>query len=216
MSNEFIEEIREDVRRAELVQLWKKYGSYLIAGTIILVMGAIIGSYWNHHQHQQKINKAIAYENALTLLDEQHDGEALKVLQQIAEGSDQNYSLLALFKQVSLNQESISALNRIVENPKFDTPFRELAELFLTARLIDEGNLEASIQKLKPIADSNGPWRSMATEMIGVALMRMNNFKDAYNLFKNLVQDESASEGVRMRANACMDFMKNSAVKEPE
>lgn len=210
MSSEFMDEIREDVRREELVRIWKRYGHWLIIGTLALFTGTVAAIYWQSHREQQKIQRAHLYETALDLLDEGHKAEALEKLKTFAGQGDQGYTLLGLLKQVDQNEESIVHLQQIVDNPKIEASFRDLANLMIIQREVDQPGAGNAIQKLQPVVSSNSPWRSLANELLALAYLRTNRISDAQNIFVNILQDESATEGVRLRARAFLEYIRNN------
>jgi hypothetical protein len=212
MTNEFIEEIREGIRQDELIRFWKKYGKWLIAGMVTLIMGILGGIYWEHYQHQQKVAKAHDYEHVLALLAEHKQEEALAILKKMAAEPHKGYALLSLFQQANLDHNHITLFQQIAEDPKIEQPFRDLANLIIVMRdldHLDQDNSGAVLQKLQSMITNNSPWRTMATELLALALMRSNHLKEAQQVLESLVQDESAPQGVRMRAVMLLDYIRH-------
>lgn len=206
--SELIDDVREDIRRAQLISLWKRYGHWLIAAIIAIVVLTFAFNYWQNYRHEQNIIKALDYEQALTLWNNDQT-QAVSVLQKIAKNKDEKYAVISLFKQAGHSDNRVQALESIANNTKFDTPLRELATYMLALNQLDTANPEVLAQQLKPIADNNSLWRSLANEALGFTLFRIGKTQNAKEIFSILAQDRSSPEGVRLRASALTDYIKH-------
>ena len=203
--SELIDEVQEDIRRAYLMRLWQSYGHWLIAAIVAIVIATFGYSYWQQRRHDQQIEKAQAYENALASWDDNQQ-QALVMLQKIVDAGDPHQMMISLFKLAGNDDKRIEVLERIAQNAKVETPLRELALLMLSYEQLDTINVDILNQRLQPIIKSNSIWRSLAYEIIALVLYRDNKIVEAQDIFKEIIQDRSSAEGLRVRAQAMMDY----------
>ena len=206
--SELIDDVREDIRRAQLIGLWKQYGHWLVTAIVVVLGITVAFNYWQHYRHGQNVAKALEYEQALTLWDNDQT-QAINVLQKIATSKDEKYAVISLFKQAGYSENRIQALESIAHNRKFDASLRELATYMLALHQLDKASPEVLVQHLQPIADNNGLWRSLANEALGFTLFRLGKTQNAKEIFSILAQDRSSPEGVRLRASALADYIKH-------
>src|SRR6185312_14041099 len=63
-------EIEEDLRAERMQQLWKRYGSWVIALAALIVIGAGVFSWWRDHQTKVRAAEGERYAAALQLADQ--------------------------------------------------------------------------------------------------------------------------------------------------
>ena len=48
-------EVNEDVRREQLIGLWRRYGRYLLAALAAIIIGTAAHGVWNHFKNQRMV-----------------------------------------------------------------------------------------------------------------------------------------------------------------
>src|SRR5437773_8168773 len=83
--SDIFREIDEELRRDNLRKLWSRYGRYLIALAVVvlLIAGGIVA--WRDHQLTERRAQSTRYAAALSLAREGKDAEAAKVFGAIAQ-----------------------------------------------------------------------------------------------------------------------------------
>ena len=83
--SDIFREIDEELRRDNLLKLWSRYGRYVaaLAVLVLLVAGGIMA--WRDHQLSERRAQSTRYASALTLAREGKDAEAAKVFAAIAQ-----------------------------------------------------------------------------------------------------------------------------------
>ncbi len=184
--SDIFREIDEELRRDNLLKLWSRYGRYVgaLAVLVLLVAGSIVA--WRDHQLSERRAQSTRYASALSLAREGKDAEAAKVFAAIAQETG-GYAALAAFEEAELlarsgdRQGAAAAYDRIAAASGLDPAFRELAVL-------------------APMTAAGDPWRPTALELTAVARLQSGDKSGALDLYKSLADDLAAPQGLRARA----------------
>lgn len=210
MSNELLEEVREDVRREELIAFWQKYWQWIV-GTLAAVFLITVGySLWTKHQENKRNELAFHYEKALNYLNQDQTDQALAELNILVMKGDKSYLLLSLLKQAGVKLQDDDVLKKIIDNKTIEESFRQLANLILIEREMNASNYASAVQKLIPLVNSNAPWRASAQELLAVSLMQIGSQQQALQAFQALSEDQAAPYDIRLRAAAFVEFIRNN------
>jgi hypothetical protein len=203
--SDIFREIDEELRRDNFRQLWSRYGRYIIAfGVFILVVaGSIVA--WRDHQLSERRAQSTRYASALALAKNGKQADAVKVFSAIAhEGG--GYSILASFEEAALlaqagdRQAATAAYDRIAEARDVDPDFRGLALLLSVAQRMPEADPHTTIDRLGPLIASGNPWRPTAMELTALARLQSGDKAGALDLFKSLADDAATPQTLRARA----------------
>ena len=94
--SDIFREIDEELRRDNLLKLWSRYGRYVVALAVLVLIVAGGTVAWRDHQLSERRAQSTRYAAALSLAREGKDAEAAKVFAAIAqEGHD--FGLAAQF-----------------------------------------------------------------------------------------------------------------------
>jgi hypothetical protein len=208
--SELIEDIKEDIKREDLLKVWNQYGNWIIGGVFafILVTSGIL--YWQHRKEQAKIETAQAYEAILQKFDARTPEPTIKALQEFSGHSTGGFKMLADFMAAGLLPDSVQALKALAEDSKIEKPFREMALVLAGMADLDGANPRAVLDMLSPFESSASPFRPLAREVMGYALIRLGNLDTAYTLFESLVHDQMASQSIRGRAEAMIQYIRGA------
>jgi hypothetical protein len=203
--SEIFREIDEELRRDNLLKLWRLYGRYVIAAAVVVLATAGGFVAWRNHQLAERQAVSVRYAAAMALLRQGKDAEAVKIFDLVVhEGT--GYAKLADFEIADLAAKSgdrkmaIAAYDRIAASADFDQELRDIATLLSVMNSLGDANPETEIVRLKPLTDSDNPWRPTALELTAAAQLQASNKSAALDIYKQLADDASAPEGVRSRA----------------
>ena len=138
--SDIFREIDEELRRDNLRKLWSRYGRYIVALAVLVLVAAGGIMAWRDHQLSERRAQSMRYSSALSLVREGKDADAAKVFAVIAQESG-GYAMLASFEEAELLAKSgdrkaaAAAYDRIAVTGGLDSVFGELAAL-----LINHGN----------------------------------------------------------------------------
>ena len=203
--SDIFREIDEELRRDNLLKLWSRYGRYVVAAVVVVVLvaGSVVA--WRDHQLSERRAQSTRYAGALALAGDGKTADAAKVFGAIArEGG--GFGLLASLEEAGLLAQSgnrkgaVAAYDRIAAAPGVAPVFRSLAVLLSVMQGMQTGDLRAAIRRLAPLTTAGDPWRPSALELTAIARLDAGDRKGALGLYKNLADDLSAPPSLRARA----------------
>lgn len=203
--SDIFREIDEELRRDNLLKLWSRYGRYLIALAVLMVVaaGGIVA--WRDHQLSERRAQSARYASALSLAREGKDAEAAKVFAAIAQEGG-GYATLASFEEAEYLAKSgdpkaaALAYDRIASTSGLDPFFRELAILLSVMHGPLDANPQSVVDRLAPLTAAGNPWRPAALELTAAAKLASGDKNAALGIYKTLADDLAAPQGVRARA----------------
>ena len=203
--SDIFREIDEELRRDNLVKLWSRYGRYIIALAVVVlvVAGGIMA--WRDHQLSEWRAQSIRYASGLTLAKDGKDLEAAKVFATIAQEGG-GYATLAALEEAEFLAKSgdrkgaIAAYDRIASTGALDPAFRELAVLLAVMHGMPDTDPLLMVSRLAPLTAAGNPWRPTALELTAVVRLQSGDKRGAVDLYKALADDLAAPPGLRARA----------------
>jgi hypothetical protein len=203
--SDIFREIDEELRRDNLLKLWSRYGRYLIALAVVvlLIAGGIVA--WRDHQLTERRAQSTRYAAALSLAREGKEAEATKVFGAIAQEGG-GYGVLAALQEAGLLAKSgdrkgaAAVYDRIAGTGGLDPAFRDLAVLLSVMQAMPEADPQTTIDRLAPMTAAGNPWRPAALELTAAAHLKSGDRSGALGLYQGLADDLSAPQGLRARA----------------
>jgi hypothetical protein len=203
--SEIFREIDEELRRDNLLKLWKRYGKYVVAVVVLalVVAGGIVA--WRNHQQAQRQAQSVRYEAALALLRQGKDAEAAKMFATVGDEGG-GYGKLAMFEAADLaskggdHKAAVAAYDKIAASSDIDPELRDAATLLSVMNGFADSQPQSVIDRLKPLTESGNPWRPTALELTAAAKLKAGDKPGALDIYKKLADDLTAPEGMRARA----------------
>ncbi len=217
MTDNFLREIDEEVRRDKAADLWKKHGNVVIILLVLLVAGVGAWRFWQFRQLQAAQAVSARFEGALKASRENRAEDAEKALGELARDGGFGYNLMARFRaaaEVARREpaEGAAAFDALAADAAVDQVFRDLARL-RSAMLKLDGAPYAEIKTaLEPLAAANGVWRHTAREMLGVSALKAANMEDAGRWFDQVAVDRDAPQALRQRADLYLALVRAGPV----
>lgn len=203
-----LREIDEDIRRERYARLWKRFGGWILAAFVAVLLGVAGYQFWQYRGEKQRQEASARFAAALTLAATDR-GAAERQLSTLAADGPAGFAVLAGLRQAALLAQNgdIQAARGVyqqVERKAGDSLYRDLAvvrEAMLA--LQDEAvpiDAEAINDKLKPLAANGNPWRFSARELSALVASRTGQTTEARNVLSGLANDQLAPSDMRERA----------------
>jgi len=115
------------------------------------------------------------------------------------------YPFLARFHEAAARvvagetKSAVSLYDRIADDTS-EPLFADYARIRAAMLLVDTAPIADIEKRLKPLAESESPWRIEAEEFLAYAYWRAGNNKEALRLFDLIKNNPGASEGAKRRA----------------
>ena len=210
---DIFDEVDEDLRAERMRKLLQRYGGLLVLAMALVVAG--VGGWQAWKLHEARVNAGVARE-FLTALDGAAGppGDArraaLPELAKVAQDGNAGYRVLARLREAALKFDAGDAAGaealwtEVANDAAADPLLRDAAVLQSVLHQIDNGDPAALEARLKPLAAPGNPWHALAEEAQAMLDLRQGHNDAARAALKRLVQDVTAPDGVRGRANGLL------------
>lgn len=204
-------EVEEDLRRDQAEALWKKYGSYVVAAALLLVLAVAAHWGWTKYTTNQQMQASADFLNAASNSDIKAREAALGAI--AAEGG--TYGVLARFRLAETAVEAgdkakaRGILGEIAKDGGADEALRDLAAIQAALLELDGGKPEAAADLVKDMTQEGEPYRLSALEVTGLAAMAAGDNAKAKTTFETLKKTAEAEaapgSGFAQRADQMLD-----------
>ena len=204
--NEFIQEVEEELRAERYRELWRRFGKWLIAALVLIVLGTAGFVAWRNYQSDQNASYGAELIGGLNLLDRGDAAGAIAALNHLGKNGNASYAVLAELHEAQAHlamgksSQALAIYAEIKDNSRYDPEFRDLALLLSGFVWIGLENAELLEQRLTPLLGADNPWRFGAQELIALAYMNAKNFAKARLYLTPLSKAEAAPAGIKARA----------------
>ncbi len=222
VEGDLFREVEEDMRRERLARAWEKYGVYVLAVAVLIVVvtaGLQISAWWNEKRASETGERFV---KALRLAEEGNAVDMMAAFEKIAQDAPRGYATLASLRRAAAaveagRKDDAIALYQAVANDAFaDKTLRTFAELQLAALQIETVTAAQIVERLTPINAPGNAWRHSARELMGLAHMKAGNRADAEALFQDIAADPDAPADLRRRAQLMLALLVSPSTARPE
>ncbi|TPW25917.1 tetratricopeptide repeat protein [Pararhizobium mangrovi] len=209
----FFREVREDLRNERFKQLWNRFGIYLIAALVVLILaiGAYVGyRYWSERQSAQSGD---AFAAALSVIDDGKTDQALGDLDKLADTGYGDYPALARLRAAGLMAENgktddaLKAFKAVANDDDVPQAIRDVARVRGGLILVDHGTYGDAADMVQTLTGDDDPFRNSAREILGLSAWKAGDMKQARTWFEKITSDNQAERGVVQQAQMMLDLI---------
>ena len=206
ISETFLREVDENLRRDRARDFAKKYGSWLIAAMILFLVAAGGWIYWKQRQLEQSEARVEQLAQVYRDLGSGKFKNAAPKLDALAEDGRDAVRASALFTRAVLAIEqndlplAIRKFGEVASDESLPEPYRNLALIRQTALEFDRLKPEDAIARLAPLAKPGNPWFGSAGELTAAALIKQGKTQQAGQLYAAIAKDKSVPDSTRARS----------------
>lgn len=210
--SDIFREVDEEIRKERYATLWKKYGAYVIAAAVALVLAVAGYQGWQQWQRSQALSASDNYNAAVAQLEQGNTEQGLQQLAEIADPSGDGYALLAAFRRAELlaergdSDQAVAIWNEIAGSGG-DDPLRELATVFAVMHQVDGGAPDQLAGRLQPLAAEGSPYRWTAIELQATLAHKQGDDDRAIELFKQIADGGDVPPAQRRRATQMLELL---------
>jgi len=200
------QEVDDAVRQDELKAWWKRWGSWVVGGAVLLLVGVTAVMGWHRYEASQRAEASAAYSVALAKIGTDN-AAARAELTRLAESAPEPYRSLAALASAQLLDkpaDQVAALEAV--SARLPSELSELALVIAGFRSVDIGKLDGLLPRLEPLAKADRPFHASAMELQALAAVRKNDLKKARELWTAIAQDSTAPQGAQQRAQAMLNY----------
>lgn len=206
MSDEHIyREINEELRQEQLKRIWQRYGTYVITVAVLIVAGVAGYRGWIWYEADQAAKSGARFEEAVRLVGEGREADALKLFDDLAARGSGGYPLLARLaaaaaKAGSGDRDGALADYDALAREAGDPVLRDFARVRAASLIVDSAPYETLAARLGGIDSDTSVWRAAARELLGLAAWRAGDMERAATAFEAILADPATPEETRRRA----------------
>jgi hypothetical protein len=200
-------EVDEEYRRERAMEIFRRYGRWIVAAVVLLLIALGVYLYLQHHNDRTAGTRGEQYDAALRLAESGQPDKALPELDKVAAAGGEGYAAMARIAQGNLLLQkndvkgAVAKFAEVADNSSYEQPFRDLALIRRTAAEYDSLQPQVVIDRLKGLVNPNSPWLGTAGELVAAAYLKAGNRKEAGRLYGQIAQGgEKVPESIRQRA----------------
>jgi hypothetical protein len=206
ITDTFMREVDENLRRDRAREFAKKYGAWLIGALVLFLAASGAWIYWQQRQAKQSEAQVEQLAQIYSGIASGNIRQAPPKLDALAADSDGAVRASALFTRAAIAIEqrdtnlAVAKYREVAADGDMPQPYRDLALLRQTALEFDRMKPDDVIARLAPLAKPGNPWFGSAGEMTAAALLKQGKRGEAGRLFAAIAKDKSVPEQLRGRS----------------
>lgn len=205
-------EVDEAVRKDELKEWWTRYGTWIVAAAVVVVVAVagLVG--WRQYDTAQRAEASAAYSAALAKIGQ--DPKAARAeLDQQAKSAPEPYRSLAALIAAQLNESQEAQVTALLAvAPTLSTPeLTDLANVIAGFRSIDSPKAGEVIARLEPLAGPDRPFRLSVLELQALTAMHKGDTKRAREIWTEISKDPAVPQGAIQRVTAMLNLYGGAA-----
>lgn len=204
--SDIFQEIDEELRRENFAKLWQRYGGYVIALAVLIVVAVAAMVGWRAYQLRVRQVEGERYALALDLARQGKDKDAMDVFAELGRQAHGGHATLARLEEAALKAKSgdtkgaLALYDVLIADGAADPAYRDLARLQAAQDELKDGDPQAVIARVAPLASAATPWHATALELTALAQLKAGNKVDARAVYQRIADDLAAPQGLRARA----------------
>ena len=200
-------EIDEAVRKDEMKEWWSRYGTWVVAGAVVIVVAVTGFVGWRQYDQAQRAAASAAYSAALAQIATD-PAAARAELEKQAANALQPYRSLAALTAAQLRatlEEQVTALSAVAPSLSA-SELSDLALVIAAFKSIDTPKAEEMVARLEPLAAPGRPFRLSVRELQAMLAVRKGDTKRAKELWNEIAKDPAVPQGASQRVSAMLNL----------
>ena len=206
LSETFVREVDENLRRDQLRDFFKTYGNWLIAAVLLFLVASGGFIWWKQHQVQEHGDQVEKLAQVYKDIGGGSTAQAPQQLDALSKSGSKAVRASAMFARaaLALQQNDVklatATLKSIADDSGLPQPYRDAALIRQTALEFDQLKPEDVISRLEPLAKPGEPWFGTAGELTALAMVKQGKRQEAGQLFAAIAKDPGVPQTIRARA----------------
>jgi len=209
---DIFQEVDEEVRRERLNKLWQRYGHYIIAACVLVIVavGAWRGYEW--WETKKAVEAGAAFEQAVNLAEAGKHQEAEAAFAKLASEGTAGYRLLARLREAAElgrtdRKAAIKAYDEIAVDRSVGQVIQDLAALRVSFLLVDGSSYGDMRARLEPLTGPDRAFRHSARELLALSAWKQGDMGPARQWTDMIITDPQTPSGARSRAEVLSELI---------
>ena len=214
---DIFDEVSEELKQDQLIQLWKKYSKLIITFFILLVLSVSTYQVYMIWNEKKLTESSEQFFSGLEKLDNKDFKKSAEIFLNSSLDQKDGYRVLSIFGLAHSNfengkiSEMVSNYQTIYEDKTIGNYYQDLARI-LSVIKDNKSNLSELQGRLKPILNSPSKLQLLAAELEIVLFIRFNKLEEARNSIKLLLARTDITQDQKNRLSL-IDKVYNSNAK---
>ena len=189
---DIFDEVSEELKQDQLIQLWKKYSKLIITFIILLVLSVSTYQIYMIWNEKKLTESSEQFFSGLEKLDNKDFKKSAEIFLNSSLDQKDGYRVLSIFGLAHSNfengkiSEMVSNYQTIYEDKTIGNYYQDLARI-LSVIKDNKSNFSELQVRLKPILNSPSKLQLLAAELEIVLFIRFNKLEEARNSIKLLL-----------------------------
>lgn len=205
------QEIDDAVRQDDMKAWWKRWGTAVVGGVVLLVVAVVALVGWRQYDASRRATAGETYSASIAKIASDKKAARAELEQQAADAVEPYRSLAALTAAQLLDTPDQQVAALLATAPKLTPELSDLALAIAGYKSVDGGRLEAMAGQLEGMTGPERPFRMSARELQALALVKKGDLKGARAIWDEISKDGTAPAGVTQRTAAMLALYPASA-----
>jgi hypothetical protein len=209
---DIFQEVDEEVRRERLQKLWERYGNFVIAGCILIVVGvgAWRGVEW--WQNKKAAESGVAFENAVMLAQAGKHQEADAAFAKLASDGTAGYRALSRLREASElaatdKSAAVKTYDEIADDKSVGPVIQQLAAVRAGYLIVDTAPYSEMRTRLEPLTAGDKVYRHSARELLALSAWKSGDTSAVKQWTGMIIGDPRSPDGTRSRAEVLSELV---------
>lgn len=217
-----LREIDEAVRKDDLEQFGKKYGTALIGGLAVVLLGFGGYLFWDSQKEGELEAQSETLVSALDQVDANNFDAASETASELTTSGSSAAKASAMMLQAGAALEAddkdgaIALFSQVASDADVPPALRDLATIRELATNFDDREPAEVIEKLSALAVPGNAFFGSAGELTAMAHLEAGNEAEAGAMFAAMSKDEGVPETLRARSRQMAGLLGVDAIEDPE
>jgi hypothetical protein len=209
---DIFQEVDEEVRREQIAKLWQRYGYYIIAGCVLVVIGVGAWRGYDWWETKKAAESGAAFEQAVMLAESGKPQEAEAAFAKLATGGTAGYRLLSRLREAaelarSDPKAAIKSYDDLAADRGAGQVVQDVAALRAGFLLVDGASYADMRSRLEPLTGPDRPFRYSARELLALSAWKQGDMGAARQWTDMIMTDPQTPAGARSRAEVLSELI---------
>ena len=205
-------EVDEEVRREQLKKLWERYGNYLIALCVLVVVGVGAWRGYQWWQGKQAAQSGAAFEQAVELAQAGKHQAAGAAFAKLASDGTPGYRVLARLREAAElaptdRAAAVKAYDEIATDKNTGQVIADLATVRAGYLLVDTAPYSELLARLEPLTANDRTFRHTAREILALSAWKAGDVTAARKWTDMIMADPQTPAATRSRAEVLSELI---------
>jgi hypothetical protein len=202
---DIFQEVDEEVRREQLRKLWDRYGNYLVAACVLIVVLVAAWRGYQWWQAKQAAQSGAAFEQAVTLAEAGKHQEAEAAFAKLAADGTAGYRVLARLREAAElaptdSKAAVASYDEIAADKSAGQAIQDLAAVRAALLLVDTAPYSEIRTRLEPLTAADRSYRHSAREILALSAWKAGDMTAARQWTDAMMTDPQTPPATRGRA----------------